>query len=179
MHPNAIALVFACPIYANYRDGTDITGIGCLKLPCRFLKRISLRLRLRKRILPIRIREVPKMDGEFYHLLFLERDTGNVDEDVADAELRRGRELQHKTRIQAIYCRHELLIVLRVPAAIRLVCFVQDYRRTEEFQHIEETLFNQSIGTINSKDAAKLMRMSGSLRQGGLSYRLQIWLFFG
>ena len=130
MHPNAIALVFARPIYPNHRDGTDITGIGCLKLPCRFLKDITFRLRLRKGIPPIRIRKIPQVDGEFYHLLFLERDTGNVHEDVADAELRRGRELQHKARIQTVYSRHELLIVLCISTPVCFVRLVQDYRRT-------------------------------------------------
>ena len=93
MHPSPIALVLARPIYPNHRNRTDIAVIRRLKLLSRFLKCITLRLRLRKRIPPIRIWEIPKADRQFNHLLFLERNTGNVHEDVADAELRRGREL--------------------------------------------------------------------------------------
>ena len=142
----AVALALPSAFHPRHRDGADVPAPVRAQRPGLGLEPVQLLMGSRQRVGPggVGVRRDPHRQLD--HFLGLERRSGHVDQQVADSGVGRRRELQHHARVEAAHCAGELLPRLAL-LAIRLVRLVEDHRRAQHLDDVEQAVLDRAAGT--------------------------------
>ena len=141
----AVPLVFAGAFHADDGDGPNVlplTGFQGLRLGCQVFEFV---MGGREGVLPVGIGEGFHMDGQLDHLLLLELDAGDVDQEVADALVWGGREFDDEAGVEPVDRVDEILACFPLHA-ICLVRFVEDDDGAEHLEDVVEAVLDGPVG---------------------------------